>query len=81
MEETPKNKIVLIIKKQKKMKKLFLALVVAFGMATTLVAAPVASIPTPEVQEVTQQKDVEVIVIYNDDGTIKDIIVIKHKGK
>ena len=45
-------------------------------------ASPVAGVPSPNIQEVTNvQKNgkQKVIVVYNPDGTIKEIIVIKSK--
>ena len=45
-------------------------------------ASPVVGVPSPNIQEVTNvQKNgkQKVIVVYNPDGTIKEIIVIKSK--
>ena len=64
------------------MKKLLLSLAIFLGMVSTSMASPVAGVPSPNIQEVTNvQKNgkQKVIVVYNPDGTIKDIIVIKSK--
>ena len=64
------------------MKKLLLSLAIFLGMVSTSMASPVVGVPSPNIQEVTNvQKNgkQKVIVVYNPDGTIKDIIVIKSK--
>lgn len=64
------------------MKKLLLSLAIFLGMVSTSMASPVVGVPSPNIQEVTNvQKNgkQKVIVVYNPDGTIKEIIVIKSK--
>jgi hypothetical protein len=64
------------------MKKLLLSLAIFLGVVSTSMASPVVGVPSPNIQEVTNvQKNgkQKVIVVYNPDGTIKDIIVIKSK--
>ncbi|MCR5470304.1 MAG: hypothetical protein K6F22_05120 [Prevotella sp.] len=64
------------------MKKLLLSLAIFLGVVSTSMASPVVGVPSPNIQEVTNvQKNgkQKVIVVYNPDGTIKEIIVIKSK--
>ena len=61
------------------MKKLLLSLAIFLGVVSTSMASPVVGVPSPNIQEVTNvQKNgkQKVIVVYNPDGTIKEIIVI-----
>ena len=64
------------------MKKLLLSLAIFLGVVSTSMASPVVGVPSPNIQEVANvQKNgkQKVIVVYNPDGTIKEIIVIKSK--
>lgn len=64
------------------MKKLFLTLVVALGMASTSMASPTVSASSPDVQEINnvqKREHMKIIVKYNKrTGQILEIIVIKY---